>query len=212
MKLRELQKRFAQAIIEPLDVNENSSSDSQREWILESRVFSRSQRLGVYRYAYRARLQGAMAEDFSQVKEKMGDERFSAIVDQYFNKYPSRASSLSEVGRKFEKFLREQKNAKTRELADLAQEEWALICSFFSPDWGPQKKGELEIHPSVILLPGKIAFRDPRDERVYLKKVTPEQAQLLHYIKEQIPLDQLPELNSKQLELIRDGAAIGIMR
>lgn len=73
--------------------------------VLESHNFSKEERLGVYQYAYRARIWDSLEEDFPTVKELLGKKQFTALIKSYLEVYPSRYASLAEVSKNLPFFV-----------------------------------------------------------------------------------------------------------
>ncbi len=121
--LHELQKCFGEAVTNPdfcLD---------KLNWIKATPNFSLSDRMEVYRYAYRARMLESLTEDFLQVQLHLGKDRFSNLAHLFISDVPSTYASLAEVSREFPKFLRERLPAGKEYVFDLARLEWACIVA-----------------------------------------------------------------------------------
>ncbi|HXZ48069.1 MAG TPA: DNA-binding domain-containing protein [Usitatibacter sp.] len=119
-----------------------------------------SPRLGVYRHGYRARLAGALRENYPALARAMGDEEFERVANDYARAHPSRHYSIRWHGHALAAFLAEGA------LADLARMEWALGIAFDAHDatsadahwlarvpvdrWGELPLG---LHPSVSVVP-----------------------------------------------------------
>jgi hypothetical protein len=76
-----------------------------------------------YAYAVWARMEESLAEDFPQLKERLGEEAFEELLERYLTAHPSRSPSLSDLGRELPRFLR----AESAELAELARLEWLRL-------------------------------------------------------------------------------------
>src|SRR5688572_11976897 len=63
--------------------------------------FPREERLGVYQYAYYARLIEILAKDFSEVKQRAGEDRFEDLAKSYLIEFPSISFALFSLGEKF---------------------------------------------------------------------------------------------------------------
>lgn len=121
--------------------------------------------LEVYRYAYRARLIEALADDFPTVQYAMGATNFARFAGHVVTENPSRTRNLNRYGRAFVDAL-DHKMCKLRHrlfLSELAQLEWALVEAVHArpPDklhphelaTIPQESwGELVFTPSPSLL------------------------------------------------------------
>lgn len=121
---------------------------------------------GVYRNAYRARLRGALRDNFEVLPLVMGDEEFDALANAYIDSHPSRHYSLRWFGNQLCAFMEANEALVGHPaLLDLAQMEWALRNAFDAApsalltaaelsnvpatDWADLR---LTLHPSVQLL------------------------------------------------------------
>ncbi len=128
--LAEIQSRFAAILKKP-------ALDEQdiKELLITSKAESPATpetRLGIYRYAYFARIEESLAADFPKLKIALGDEPFEELIRKYLKAYPSQYSSLAQVGKNLSKFLSETAPYSTQsELNELATEEWAhCLCQW----------------------------------------------------------------------------------
>ncbi len=101
-------------------------SKDELELVRGSKSFSRSERVEVYRYAYRARMIEALAEDFPRVRSHLGNEPFENLVMRYLQASPSIYASLSEISRDFPAFVAGEVN-RDGYVGDLARFEWATV-------------------------------------------------------------------------------------
>jgi hypothetical protein len=121
---------------------------------------------GVYRNAYRARLRGALRDNFEVLPLVMGDDSFDALANAYIDTHPSRHYSLRWFGHELCAFMAEHEALLDHPaMLDLARMEWALRSAFdaapaalLTPaalaavpatDWADLR---LTLHPSVQLL------------------------------------------------------------
>jgi hypothetical protein len=121
---------------------------------------------GIYRNAYRARLRGALRDNFEVLPLVMGDESFDALANAYIDIHPSHHYSLRWFGHQLCAFM--ATNAALVDhpaIPDLARMEWALRHAFdaapaalLTPeelatvpatDWAEMR---FALHPSVQLL------------------------------------------------------------
>ena len=85
----------------------------------------------VYRHAYRARLRGALRDNFEVLPLVMGDDAFDALANAYINNHPSRHYSLRWFGHALGTFMAEQVALVDHPaMTDLARMEWALRTAF----------------------------------------------------------------------------------
>jgi hypothetical protein len=120
----------------------------------------------VYRNAYRARLRGALRENFEVLPLVMGDEAFDELANAYIDAHPSTHYSLRWFGHQLHGFMAEQVDLVPHPaMVDLARMEWALRNAFDAPtvdtmapdalanvqaeDWPDLCLG---LHPAVQLL------------------------------------------------------------
>ena len=96
-------------------------------------------RLGVYRHAYRARLAGALADNFEILARAMGDESFAALADAYITAHPSTHPSIRWFGHRLAEFM--ATSVESGEdfvphpaFVDLARMDWALRAAFDAAD------------------------------------------------------------------------------
>ncbi len=122
--------------------------------------------LGVYRYAYRARLTEILAADHPHLKRLMGADAFKALADVYITAHPSDTPNVRWFSRKLPNFLKETEPfSKRKELAEIAELEHSLALAFDAADQthltlealqsiAPEAWADLqfESHPSVARL------------------------------------------------------------
>ena len=146
--LVELQQFFQEVIAHPGGASEGFRSSLAQgrtvgakhpeELVTRGKNISAIKRLGLYRYAYFARLRECLEEDFPAVRWVVGDRRFSELARSYAVAYPSSYSSLVHFGRDFARFLREQGEGVPQSLflAELAELEWGMIEVLHARDAG----------------------------------------------------------------------------
>ncbi|HEX7953167.1 MAG TPA: DNA-binding domain-containing protein [Burkholderiales bacterium] len=95
----------------------------------------RSQRLGIYRDAYRLRLIEVLASDYEILQKYLGDELFNALAGDYVAAHPSTFRNVRWFGGKLAQFLEAAPRYMAHpELAELARFEWTLGRAFDAPD------------------------------------------------------------------------------
>jgi hypothetical protein len=123
--------------------------------------------LGIYQFAYRARLGGALRDNFPVLPRVMGDEAFDALAAAYLQAHPSRHPSIRWYGDQLADFMRRQEEGVLHPaLTDLARMEWALRAAFDAADAEPLTPASLagvppdawprlvlSLHPSVQAVP-----------------------------------------------------------
>ena len=126
-RLRELQQRFQDYLINDADAIENdivSTDDALAE-----------HRLGAYYNAYRIRLIDCLAVDYAALQKHLGREAFEKLALDYLHRYPSRYPSVRWFGRHLPDYLREVYRGEQQEfLHELASYEWAQGLVFDAAD------------------------------------------------------------------------------
>jgi hypothetical protein len=152
--LQALQSRFQQALLQdqPLD-----------SALLNAQGVAQ---FGVYRTAYRARLRGALRDNFDPLPQVMGDDAFDALANAYIDAHPSQHYSLRWYGHQLCDFMASHPALLGHPaLLDLARMAWALRTAFDAAPAAPLTAAELAavpaadwaglhftLHPSVQLL------------------------------------------------------------
>jgi len=93
--------------------------------------------VGVYRYAYRARLVECLADDYPALKHALGEATFGARAEAYVDAYPPRSKSLNFYGRHMAAFCGTWADPESAFYADLARLEWALVEILHAEDAPP---------------------------------------------------------------------------
>ena len=156
--LGDLQRRFKQAML--------SEQTEGLDWIADKPPLDRAGRIGIYTYAYFARLTDNLREDFEIFAAAVGEERFDRLAKELFSKSPTAWVSANEVGRDFPDFISAHPEFRDDPgMKDLVHFEWALVEAFYAPylertgeakiptatpaDWG---KAKLILDPSARLI------------------------------------------------------------
>ncbi len=182
MKLLNLQRRMARAVMTPLTSSERMRSVSPdgrsmraiaNQIIKPNDSLTSFERLEIYNRQYWFRLLSAFAEDFPGLRAVLGGRRFDAMAKAYLTDCPSQSFTLRNLGSRLVNWL--QKNpawaGERQNLAvDLARLEWADIEAFDGlrePSLRPEDlagvnaaKLRLRLQPYVSLL----ALRYPVDD------------------------------------------------
>jgi hypothetical protein len=126
--LDSLQRRFQQHLLDP-------ASDALSDLVTESPSVSRATRLFIYSNAYRSRLVEAASVDFAGLHGYLGDDAFGQLILAYLDAHPSTHPSLRWFGQHLPAFLsKTAPYAAHRDLAELADFEWALCHAFDAAD------------------------------------------------------------------------------
>lgn len=136
-------------------------------------------RLHVYSSMFLFRQVDALRADFPQTAERLGDERFFAVVRGYVREHPSEDPDLGRLGRRFASFLRRDDAA----LGALAELEWARSEVFLDAEATPIDAAEfaraLRIHlvPALRLAGRKAVWRSGFE--IQEADLSPEEARAL---------------------------------
>ncbi len=182
MKLLNLQRRMARAVMTPLTSAERMRSvapDGRSMRAVASQIIKPNdrltsfERLEIYNRQYWFRVLSALAEDFPGVRAVLGGRRFDAMAKAYLIDCPSRSFTLRNLGSRLVSWLEKQPSwaGERQNLAvDMARLEWADIEAFDGlrePSLKPEDlvavnpaKLRLRLQPYVNLL----ALRYPVDE------------------------------------------------
>jgi hypothetical protein len=182
MKLMQLQRTMARAVMQPLTSSERMQGRAPdggtmkryaSRFIKPNDRLSSFERLEIYNRQYWFRVLAALGEDFPGLRAVLGQRRFDAMARAYLIANPSRSFTLRNLGSRMESWLRANPKwaGPHPELAlDIARLEWADIEAFdgkleptLRPDdllsaAGPRMK--LTLQPYVRLL----SFRYPVDD------------------------------------------------
>jgi len=163
MKLHDLQKTFAEALVLPKSFAEDAKWRARGETAFtgNDRVTPIGQ-LDIYREQFWIRHVNCLREDFPVLVALVGEEKFEAIVRDYLEVFPPKKFQLRHLGENLADFLATRDD---QLLADLARVEWAFIDAFDAPDAPPLDpssisaiseddwpNARLVLHPSLQLL------------------------------------------------------------
>jgi hypothetical protein len=142
MKLLELQRTMARAVMQPLTPSERmqkKAPDGTSMRAYAGRFIKRNdrltsfERLEIYNRQYWLRLLAGMNEDFPGLRSVLGGARFEAMCKAYLVDCPSRSFTLRNLGSRLEAWLRKYPKwaATKQQLAlDIVRLEWAEIEAF----------------------------------------------------------------------------------
>ncbi|MCC7385818.1 MAG: putative DNA-binding domain-containing protein [Deltaproteobacteria bacterium] len=110
---------------------------------------SAAERLGIYHYAYRARLIECLADDYPAVEHALGEQGFETLARRYIDRYPSRGPNLNHFGRSLAELAEGQDGwlPNHRFIADLARLEWAMVEVLHASLGAPLALAALEAIP-----------------------------------------------------------------
>ena len=182
MKLMQLQRTMARAVMQPLTASERMQrrapgGGSMRRYaarfIKPNDRLTSFERLEIYNRQYWFRVLSSLYEDFPGLRAVLGARRFDAMAKAYLVAHPSQSFTLRNLGSRLEGWLR--KNPKwageNQALAlDIVQLEWADIEAFDGKAEpalrqedlasGTDAKLKLTLQPHISLL----SFRYPVDD------------------------------------------------
>ena len=142
MKLLELQRTMARAVMQPLTPSERMQKkapggESMRAYagrfIKPNDRLTSFERLEIYNRQYWFRLLSSMMEDFPGLRSVLGSGRFEAMCKAYLVDCPSRSFTLRNLGSRLESWLRKHPKwagDKQALALDIVQLEWAEIEAF----------------------------------------------------------------------------------
>src|SRR5262249_2850896 len=80
-------------------------ADAIRAFIAPSAALSPHERLAIYQKGYFSRLLQCMEGQFKALRHTLGNPLFADFVAEYLRAYPSRSTTLSELGARFPAYL-----------------------------------------------------------------------------------------------------------
>lgn len=143
--LRELQCQLSRALTHPESVHLWLNSEDGKVWasaIQTAPPLPREDRLEIYRYAYFARIHEYFEEDFARLFRVMGREPFREMVEEYLGVYPSRYTSMSDIGRDLPRFIDDKRPAREW-LSGIAQLDWLANEIFWADNLPPFDRATL---------------------------------------------------------------------
>ncbi|MGO8992579.1 MAG: putative DNA-binding domain-containing protein [Polyangiaceae bacterium] len=158
--LAALQAWFVEAVTSPCP--DDRLEEGARRVLTRGPKLGELGRLGIYRYAYRARLVECLVDDYPALQFALGAEAFEALCHEYIERHPSSAPSLNFFGRHMADFCLTEASepfALRHFAADLAKLEWALVevlharvAEALSPEAlgaiAPERWGDARLPPS----------------------------------------------------------------
>lgn len=131
-QLAKLQHTFQDCVLKP----EQSISNA---WVSASGRAAPETQLSIYSYAYHARLNEVLANDYPAILMAIGDEYFNQLAADYIEAHPSHYFSLRDFGSQLANFIvgliqQQTKWQKMPWLYELALFEWNLGQAFDAAD------------------------------------------------------------------------------
>ncbi|MFT5467590.1 MAG: hypothetical protein ACI8UO_002695 [Verrucomicrobiales bacterium] len=160
--LGQLQAWMQSAISQPAGIEAAESIETR---ITRSKALSSAERLGIYRYAYHARLLENFRAEFPALLHALGAPSFEAFIKAYLREHPPRSYTLCELGDRFPDFLsrtRPSNEAWPDFLIDLARLERAV----FENHDGPGTESQQLPNADSVLGVDSASFSSARFETV----------------------------------------------
>lgn len=163
LSLDALQTRFARA------VTRSAKPRRRANFVVDAPPLAAADRLGIYRFAFDARLRGVLGNGFAGVRRLLGDAEFARVAAAYVRARPSRHPNLNRLGAGFPAFLARCRGLRDRAFAvELATLELALSQAHDTSQGEPLDVASLArvVDPSRARLPLQpsarvFAFRFP---------------------------------------------------
>ena len=142
MKLLNLQRRMARAVMMPLTPSEHmrpvapdgrSMRAAAARFIKPNDRLTSFERLEIYNRQYWFRILSSFAEDFPGLRAVLGGRRFDALAKSYLTDCPSRSFTLRNLGSRLEKWLEKHPSwagSRQKLALDMVRLEWAEIEAF----------------------------------------------------------------------------------
>jgi hypothetical protein len=130
MKLAELQRQMAAAIMQPLAKADRQSPRTKVDYIKPNDRLSSLERVEIYSRSYWYRIIDSMFEDFPGVCAALGPRAFARLVRAYLAECPSESYTLRNLGAKLGEWLKRHPGYAGNKLAvalDMIALEWAHI-------------------------------------------------------------------------------------
>ena len=122
------------------------------------------ERLGLYQYAYHARLVECLADDYPTIQYAIGESTFETLAKKYIEAHPSQNPNLNSFGKSFAEFVKAQSAWLDHHefLSDLARLEWAMVEVLHAPaaptlslaglsQLEPERWADIKLAPSPTL-------------------------------------------------------------
>jgi len=163
MKLLELQRTMARAVMQPLTFTERmqrTAPDGQpmrayaARFIKPNDRLTSFERLEIYNRQYWFRLLSSMVEDFPGLRAVLGAARFEAMSKAYITDCPSRSFTLRNLGSQLESWLHKNPRWAGNKQAlsiDIVKLEWAEIEAFDGKAEPPLRPEDLTANSSANL-------------------------------------------------------------
>ncbi len=149
MKLLELQRRMAEALMRPLAAGDRLDPRAAVDYIKPNSRLTARERLEIYSRSYWYRLFDSLFEDFPGLRAVLGQRAFQRLARAYLAERPSQSWTLRNLGSRLEEWLGarpEFAGGRLQLALDMIRLEWAHIEAFDgagAPVLGPEDLLEL---------------------------------------------------------------------
>ena len=139
MKLEELQRRFAGAIMAPLGAGDRLTKANAAEAgaiVTSNDRLSSAERLEIYAKSYWYRILDSLYDDFPGLRAILGLRAFDKLSRAYLAEMPSQSFTLRDLGSRLPQWLERHAEhcGKNAPLAlDMVRLEWAHVVAFDGP-------------------------------------------------------------------------------
>jgi hypothetical protein len=133
MRLLDLQRRMAHAILQPLNGSDRIARKTDAAFIQPNDRLTAVERLEIYSRSYWFRILDSLHDDFPGLRAVLGERAFHRLSRAYLAECPSRSFTLRDLGSRLEDWLRRNPRhvGSRHALAlDMARLEWAHIEAF----------------------------------------------------------------------------------
>ena len=222
--LVELQRWFAARVL-PTPVADglaDGGGDIER-WLAVPTATILTERLGVYRGGYPARIAEALSEAYPAVAAVLGDEVFAAVIRRYTETIALTAYNLNDAGAELPAFLRADPAAEALPfIGDLAVLEWHLTRAFHAHDtapldprtlsWAPEDwaGATLRFQPSVAVVSSRWPLLDMWSAPTRARELLRDQADhvLVYRRGVTVRCESVSADEAGTLRLLRDGRSL----
>ena len=118
MKLLELQRAMAAAIMQPLARGDKQSPKTKVGYIKKNDRLKAIERLEIYSRSYWFRVLDSLYDDFPGLRAVLGQRAFHRLSRAYLAERPSRSFTLRNLGSRLEDWLRPNPQRQNREKHD----------------------------------------------------------------------------------------------
>lgn len=122
--LRELQRRMAATLMQPLTKQDRLRAGTRADYIAPNDRMNGLERLEIYARQYWFRLLDCLYDDYPALRVFLGERRFHQLCRDYLAQHPSTSWTLRNLGAELPAFITEPR------ARDIARVEWAQTLAF----------------------------------------------------------------------------------